>query len=646
MCGICGVFGSSSPEAVAAMVAAMRHRGPDDDGVFSDARVALGMTRLAVIDLSPAAHQPMSDEQDAVWVVYNGETYNFARERAALEDRGHRFRSHSDTEVVLHLYLEFGDAFVKRMRGMFALAVYDRRGGSGRERLLLARDHFGVKPLLYADTPHGLVFASEVKALLASGVVAAEVDAESLWFLLVFGSVPQPRSILAGVHMLPAGHRMIVEHGARRLEAFWQLPGVPHELKELPYAEQVSLVRKSLNVSIAEQIVSDVPIGAFLSGGVDSAALVGLMATATGATVRTFSVGFGAEGSELDETDAAARVARMMGTQHSRIEISGEQVRDRIGDFARALDQPSVNGLNSWLVSAFAAKSVTVAIAGTGGDELFAGYPWFGAVAASPAARGGLFARAVVSAAGVASALPLQPFTHGLAARGAERVSAMRSVSATFSRQLQIMGLAQARTVLGEQLRRALDLRAAERLFERADRWQRGSGNIVSRVSVLCMGTYLQNQLLRDIDAVSMASSLEVRVPFLDVRVVETALSLPSLSKLVGPATAGSGGSYADSGAKRVLIDAVRDLLPPDIASQRKRGFAMPMAAWLRGPLAEVREATLSPRTVAARGLLDPAETGRIHRRFLEGKAHWALVWIPMVMELWCQQVVDAIGQR
>ena len=646
MCGICGVFGSGSTEPVAAMVAAMRHRGPDDHGVFSDARAALGMTRLAVIDLSAAAHQPMLNEQDTVCVVYNGETYNFAHERAALEERGHRFRSHSDTEVVLRLYLEFGDAFVERMRGMFALAVYDRRGGAGRERLLLARDHFGIKPLLYADTAYGLVFASEVKALIASGVVTADVDAESLWFLLTYGSIPQPRSILSGVHMLPAGHRMIVERGARRLEPFWQLPGVRRELEELPYAEQVSVVRKSLNASIAEQIVSDVPIGAFLSGGIDSAALVGLMATATGATVRTFSVGFGAEGSELDETDAAARVARRMGTQHSRIEIRGEQVRDRIGDFARALDQPSVDGLNSWLVSAFAAKSVTVAISGTGGDELFAGYPWFGAVASSPAAREGLVARATVSAAGLASALPLQPFAHGLAARGTERLTAMRSISAAFSRQLQIMGSSQARGALAERLRRNLDRRAAERVFDRADRWQSGTGNIVSRVSVLCMGTYLQNQLLRDIDAVSMASSLEVRVPFLDVRVVETALSLPSSSKLGGPAVAGSDGSYADSGAKRVLIDAVRDVLPADIASQRKRGFAMPMAAWLQGPLAEIREATLSPRVVAARGLLDPSSIDEIHRRFLAGKAHWALVWIPMVMELWCQQVLDAVGQR
>lgn len=646
MCGICGVFGSGLAEAAGAMVAAMRHRGPDDRGVFVDTHAVLGMTRLAVIDLSAAAHQPMSNEQQSVWLVYNGETYNFAREREALEKRGHRFRSHSDTEVALRLYLEFGDAFVQRMRGMFAVAVYDRRGGPGRERMVLARDHIGIKPLLYAETAAGLVFASEIKALLASGLVAPDVDAESLWFLLAFGAVPQPRTILRGVHMLPAGHRLVVERGARRLEPFWVLPGMRREVQRLPYSEQVSLVRRGLEASISDQIVSDVPIGAFLSGGIDSAALVGLMATTTGASVKTFSIGFGGEGRDLDETDDAARVARLMGTQHSRIEIGGEEVRDRIEDFARGLDQPSVDGLNSWLVSAFAAKHVTVAISGTGGDELFAGYPWFGAVAAAPAARRDWRAGAAVATARLASWLPLDLVPRGLPARGVEKLVAMRSVSSAFSRQLQIMGLARARSLLAKPVRSAPDLRSAERVFQHADLLRDPAAGMVSRVSALCIGTYLQNQLLRDIDAVSMASSLEVRVPFLDVDLVETALSLPDSSKLAHPASAHGGGSYADSGAKRVLIDAVRDVLPPGIAQQRKRGFTMPMAAWLRGPLAEIREATLSPRAVAARGLLDPEEIGQIHRRFLEGDAPWVLVWLPMILELWCREVLDAVGQR
>ena len=646
MCGICGVFGSVSAETTQAMVSAMRHRGPDDRGIYVDAAAALGMTRLAVIDLSAAAHQPMSNEQESVWLVYNGETYNFAHERKMLEDRGHKFRSHSDTEVALRLYLEFGDAFVERMRGMFAVAVYDRRGGPGRERLVLARDHFGIKPLLYAETATGLVFASEIKALLASGLVAPDVDAQSLWFLLAFGAVPQPATILQGVQMLPAGHRMIVERGRRRVEPFWRLRAGRREVQGLPYSEHVSLIRQGLEASVSKQIVSDVPIGAFLSGGIDSAALVGLMATTTGATVKTFSIGFGGEGRELDETDDAARVAGMMGTQHSRIEILGDDVRDRIEGFARALDQPSVDGLNSWLVSAFAAKHVTVAISGTGGDELFAGYPWFGAVAAGPAARRSVFARSVVGAAKLASWLPLSLVPPGLPARGAEKLAAMRSVPSAFGRQLQIMGLARARSLLAKGLRSTPDLQSAERVFQQADLLRDAAPDMVSRISALCIGTYLQNQLLRDIDAVSMASSLEVRVPFLDVDLVETALSLPDSSKLARPASAGSGYSYAESGAKRVLIDAVRDLLPPDIASQRKHGFTMPMTAWLRGPLREIREATLSPRAVAARGLLNPEEIKRIHRRFLEGNAPWPLVWLPMILELWCREVLDAAGRR
>jgi len=644
MCGICGVFGTGSAGAVPAMVAAMRHRGPDDSGVFDRPGVALGMTRLAVIDLSPAAHQPMSSADGTVWIVYNGETYNFARERAILEQRGHEFRSHSDTEVVLRLYLEHGDAFVERMRGMFAVAVLDLRSGPGRERLVLARDHLGIKPLLYAETHAGLVFASEMKALLASGVVAPQIDPQALWYLMTFGSVPQPLTLLRNVRMLLPGHRMVVEPGRQRIEAFWSLPGRDRGLRKLPYEEQVTAVRRALEESVAGQIVSDVPVGAFLSGGIDSAALVGLMATTTGATVKTFSIGFGSEGRDLDETDDAARVAGLMGTQHARIEVAGGDVRDRIGGFARALDQPSVDGLNSWLVSAFAAKHVTVAISGTGGDELFAGYPWFGAVAGGIAARRDPGSRGAAAIARLLGRLPPGLFPPGLAARGIERLAGPRSVPAAFSRQLQMMGLAHGCALLAPALRREVDLRMAEQVFAAADQGPGAGAGIISRLSVLCMGTYLQNQLLRDIDAVSMASSLEVRVPFLDVDVVETALSLPDAAKLPRPGMAVSG-SYAQSGAKRVLIDAMSHVLPAEVAQQRKRGFTMPMGAWLRGPLAEMREELLAPQAVARRGLLDPQAVATVHRRFMQDDAPWSLVWMPMILELWCREVLDGAGR-
>src|SRR2546421_283897 len=283
MCGICGVWGSEEREAVGAMVAAMHHRGPDDSGVLSDERATLGMTRLAIIDTSSGGHQPMQTPDGLISVVYNGELYNFREERRLLEARGQTFRSTSDTEVVLRMYEHHGDDFLKRMRGMFALAVYDRRGGPGRERLLLARDQMGIKPLLYARAGERLVFASEIKALLASGLVRADVDPVSLRLLLTYGSVYQPRTILSGVRMLLPAHRLVVESGRERVERYWSLGLDRREgLRQRPYEELVEEVASVLEESVRLQMVSDVPLGAFLSGGLDSSLLVALMARQAG----------------------------------------------------------------------------------------------------------------------------------------------------------------------------------------------------------------------------------------------------------------------------------------------------------------------------------------------------------------------------
>jgi len=643
MCGICGVIGVERPGAVKSMVEAMHHRGPDDNGEIKLATATLGMARLAVIDLTDAGHQPMSNEDGTVWIVYNGETYNYPEERAHLETLGYNFQSHSDTEVVLKLYLEYGDTFLNRLRGIFAVAIYDYRAGIGRERVVLARDHLGVKPLVYADTPNGLVFASEIKALLATGMVEREVDPESLWFLMAYGSVPQPRTILRQVKMIPPGSCLVLEEEKWEVKQYWSLPGETHDLASLDYTEQVAKVRKSLETAVSRQIVSDVPVGAFLSGGIDSTALVGLMARTTGATVKTFSIGFGSEGSSLDETDDAAKVASMMGTQHSRIEITASDISDRLPEFVRALDQPSVDGLNSWMVSDFAAQQVTVAISGTGGDELFAGYPWFGNVAASIPARNDFLARGFSSVARLARKVPLELIPKGIASRAFERAVSASSISSTFARQLQMQGLSQAKAMLGSEIRHKVDLSLSQDVFNDADIFSTTELGGVSRVSALCINTYLKNQLLRDIDAVSMAHSLEVRVPFLDLDVVSTALSLPDQAKLTKPLAAGSGRSYAESGAKRVLIDAVRDLLPEGFDKQEKRGFSMPMATWLLGPLAEWREELLSRDVVRRRGLLDPDNIALLNLRFLSGKASWSQVWVPMIFELWCREVLDGV---
>jgi asparagine synthase (glutamine-hydrolysing) len=605
MCGIGGIVGDVRRDRIAAMVRAMHHRGPDDSGVMIDEGVAFGVTRLAILDLSSAGHQPMWNPDRSICIAYNGELYNFHEQRRLLESRGHAFSSHSDTEVVLRMYEAYGDDFLSRMRGMFALAIFDRRR-PGCERTLLARDQFGIKPLLYARIPGGVVFASEMKALLASRLVNAQPDPAVLPFLLVKGSIPQPMTMLRDVQMLMPAHRLIVEQGELRSERYWQFAIGRHpELQQAEYPELVSVVRSNLEAVTRLQMISDVPVGAFLSGGVDSSTLVALMARLSAHRVKTFSVGYSGEGAVIDETADAARVAQFIGTDHTRVEITGDMVRDRIGHIAAALDQPTVDGVNAYFVSWAARQSVTVAISGTGGDELFAGYPWF-------------------------------TNTYTAAQRGETDV-AMR-----YAHEYLIYNLPDALALLPGHLRAAFD---AGRFVEAAVRWPDALPNatVIDRVTALCLRGYTQNQLLRDIDAVSMSQSLEVRVPFLDTVMADVALSLPTWAKL-DPSAAGLNpyaATYRQLGVKRILIDIGKTLLPPDMDNQPKRGFGMPFDAWLVGPLREVLHDTLSPSTVAARGLFDPKTVTGLMGEYASRRRTWPHVWVPMMTELWCREVLD-----
>lgn len=645
MCGICGSFGSVPGHALESMVEAMRHRGPDDSGIFRDDVVSLGMTRLAVIDLSPLARQPMRNGDGTVWIVYNGETYNFREERAILEGKGHVFASTSDTEVVLRMYERYGDDFLLRIRGMFSLAVYDRREGRGRERLLLARDPIGIKPLLYAHAGGSLLFASEMKAILASGLVSRAFDPESLRLLLTYGSIPQPRTAVKDVRMLPPGHRMIIDGRGERVDRYWTLrTGRRPELGTMPYPELVDAVRTALEESVRLELVSDVPVGAFLSGGVDSSLLVAFMARAGGNRVRTFSVGFEPDGSHLDESDDAARIADHLGTVHTRVLVGGRDVRDRISHFASAIDQPSVDGLNSYFVSLAARAGVTVAVSGTGGDELFAGYPWFLYMAmAEREDRSRPVRTAALRCMGPIARHPLlDPLATG---RYADRLDFLRAGSGFFprvARITRIFGVKGTARVLSPGFRQearlgsepARDLAASDAL---------PSAPMVERISAICLRGYTQNQLLRDIDAVSMAHSLEVRVPYLDPSIVDLALSLPREAKLgdVGRFSGQLYGTYEATGAKRILIDAGRGLLPEGMARQQKRGFGMPFDSWLRGSLREVLRDTLSPASVRRRGLFDGQEVGAVEADFLEGRSAWTRPWLLMITELWCREVLD-----
>lgn len=648
MCGIAGISGYAPPESLSNMVAAMHHRGPDDSGVYRDDGIALGMARLAVIDITAAGHQPMHNRDGSVWIVYNGETYNFQEERSLLEAKGHRFESHSDTEIVLRMYEEYGDDFLLRMRGMFALAIHDKRKGQGRERLLLARDQLGIKPLLYCRTEKHFLFASELRSILASGLVERQVDPEALRLLLTFGSVTQPRTMISGVKMLLPGHRLILENGSERIEQFWRLGvGRRAEVAELPYPELVKLVRDSLEESVRLQMVSDVQLGAFLSGGVDSSLLVALMARNSSHRIKTFSVGFEAEGASMDESGEAERTAKFVGTDHQRVVVTGVQVREHIHRIAGALDQPSVDGVNSYFVSLAARQAVTVAISGTGGDELFGGYPWFITMVANAQRDLNRPIRSRLESV-VSSIARMQTFD-SLACNGrlGRKIQALRNLNGfvpRYARIFQIFGACGAVRFLSPKMR-SMSIIGREPAFDISLADELPKAAPLERVSALCLRGYTQNQLLRDIDAVSMAHSLEVRVPFLDPILTDLALSLPreaKLGSLVGvpnPETA----SYRDTGTKRVLVDAGMGLLPPGMDRQAKRGFDMPLDTWMRGALRDVFDDALSPVTVKKRGLFDEMAVSQLREDFLAGRCGWPQPWLLMMTEIWCREVLDQL---
>lgn len=605
------MIGHPDRDVLERMAAKLRHRGPDATAVFANSEVGLGHTRLAVIDLSEAASQPMADRSARVQIVFNGEIYNYLALRRDLQKRGVQFRTASDTEVVLEAYLVYGLQFVRRLRGIFALAIYDARTDSTQPTVLLARDHLGVKPLLYAGDAARLVFASELKAIIPALLQTPQIDPVALRQLLAWGSVCQPRTMIAGVSMLPAGHTLVVRNGSLSIERFWKpdLDRIP-EARGLPYRETVQQVREHLMDAVASQLVADVPVGAFLSGGIDSALLVAMMKALVG-DVRTFSVGFDAAGVH-DESMEAAAIAHSLGTRHSSAVVTGADVARDLHSIVRGLDQPSVDGVNAYYVAQAARAEVTVALSGTGGDELFAGYPWYHALERRPS--------------GPADQL------RAIRRWGVGR----RRFSRRYGDQYSIFG-ADAQSLLVHDLR--LPAGETDAFRDLGSHDQLAGGTAIERTTAITLGNYTRNQLLRDIDAVSMAHGLEVRVPYLDVPLLDLALSIPDNSKRDPNAIGGE--SYSDSGIKRVLVDIGRELLPAGFADRPKRGFTLPFDRWLHGPLARDLNAALCPVTVRARGLFDPQEVTRVRDAFIAGHIGWTRPWLLMIIELWCSDICD-----
>ena len=646
MCGICGAAWTDerralSGEHLASMMERIVHRGPDDAGTYRDLHAALGFRRLAIVDLE-GGHQPLSNEDGSVWTVFNGEIYNFPALRQRLEARGHTLRSKGDTEVLVHLYEDEGTGMFALLRGMFALAIWD----APRQTLLLARDRLGQKPLLYRHDGLRLVFASELKALLAlpEGDFPRRVDPLAIDQYLTFGYVPAPRTILEGTSKLPPGHFAVWREGALRIESYWN-PDWNLERKR-SIEDDVLELRSTLSDAVREQMIADVPLGAFLSGGIDSTIIVGLMQRASNRPVKTFAIGF--PDPAYDETRYAALAAKHLGTEH-QVFIVEPKAWETLPALAWQFDEPFADSsaLPTWHVARETRRAVTVALTGDAGDELFGGYDRY-------------------------RALALTELFHRLPA------TTRKWIGGTMTRVLPRSGRAKTR------------LRALERLFENindpADARYLGwlttfdeSGRMVlysdpqldrlastaalspdqgatdpatlitracaaanrrDKVTQAMIGdllTYLPGDLLVKVDLASMAHSLECRAPFLDHRVVELAAAMPLDRKL----------RFRPGRSKVVLKRAFADLLPPPIRTRPKMGFGVPVGRWFRTELEQELREILLDRSTLDRGLFRAETVRNLIAEHRDGRReHGHRLWALLMLELWFRQHLDGTASR
>jgi len=625
MCGILGIINlergrPADERAAREMAAAQAHRGPDDEGFYFNGPVALGMRRLAIIDL-PGGHQPMANEDGSVWVVFNGEIYNFAELRAELLERGHQFRTHSDTEVLVHLYEEHGDDLVTRLNGMFAFALWDER----RARLLAARDRMGEKPLYFTDTPGAFVFASELKSLLAHPGVGRRLNLRALRKYLSYEFVPSPHSMIEGVRKLRPAHRLIWERGGWREERYWGLSYEGERLR-LGAEEAAEEVRGRLREAVRLRLVADVPLGVLLSGGIDSSAVAALACEEAGGRVRTFSIAF-AEPS-FDESHYARAVAARLGTEHHEQRFTERDMLAVVPEIPRLLDEPLGDGslIPTFLLSRETRRHVTVALGGDGGDELFAGYPTYVAHRLAGYYRGlpGLLRRGLIEPA--VARLPVSTENLSFDFRAKRFIRGAGLPAGT--RHAVWMGsydaAEQSRLLAPEVLAACPD----EEVFDEVRAYDGLNGaDAVEPMMRLDATHYLPECVLFKVDRASMAASLEVRAPFLDHTLVEFLTRLPVGLKLRGLTT------------KYVLKRAMRGRLPREVTDRPKKGFGMPVAKWVKGELRPLVRETFSPERLRRRGLFNPDYVSRLLDEHEGGRAdHRKLIWTLLMFELWPQE--------
>jgi asparagine synthase (glutamine-hydrolysing) len=623
MCGIAGYVGAAPPDLLPAMVRLLKHRGPDDEGVHAEPGLGLGMSRLAIIDLT-TGRQPMGSPDGSTWIIFNGEVYNHRELRARLEACGHIFRTRSDTEVILEAYREYGDACVDKLRGMFAFALWDRP----RRRLLLARDRMGKKPLYYWHRGNVFLFASEIKALLCHPAIARELDWQAFRHYLAFGYTPRERSIFADIAKLPPGHRAVFSDGRLSLARYWALP--TGNAARIPAAEVPALVRHELREAVRLRLESDVPLGIFLSGGIDSSAIVASMREVTSQRIATFSVGFGQTAPGFDELPYARLVARRFETDHHE-EILEPAVGELLPRIVDHFDEPFADSsvVPTYVVAQATAQHVKVALSGVGGDEAFAGYPRHLGLSLSQ-----LYAQLPhgVRMLGVTASALLTRESEASRAW----VSWGRRFLAGGFEPLPERYIGWTRFFSDADLARLATPALRGHWAGPVDAEQReafaryGHGDPVDGAFRVDLATYLPDDLLAMADRMGMAHSLEVRAPLCDHHLIEQSLGIPPALKL------------PRWRLKGLLKAAFADVLPPEILAHRKQGFMIPLARWLRNELRPNLQDLLAPQCVRARGLFDPATVAALMHQHLTGRRNHAdRLWTLMMAELWMRHYLD-----
>ncbi|MDT7540278.1 MAG: hypothetical protein QOE33_182 [Acidobacteriota bacterium] len=630
MCGIAGFVNTrDAPPAreradvLERMLSVITHRGPDDQGTLVADHVALGMRRLSIIDLA-GGHQPISNEDDSVTIVFNGEIYNFKELHAELEARGHRFRTHSDTEAIVHAYEEYGAACVEHLRGMFAFAIWDAR----KKELFLARDRVGKKPLYYALTPRGtLVFGSELKSLLEHTEIEREINPQAVDAYLTFGYVPDPLCILRGVNKLPPGHHLTYANGSLALKQYWDFEFAHDDGAKTRRAEDyLEELRALLDESVRIRLIADVPLGAFLSGGIDSSAVVGLMARHTDRPVKTFSIGFNED--SYDELKYARVTARHFNTEHHEFVVTPDIVQ-LIDELAWHFDEPFADpsALPTYMVSKLAREHVTVALSGDGGDELFAGYTRY----LVEQQRTSFERVPRVVREGLMRPLS-QRLPHGAWGRNYLHNVSLDAVD----RFLDSV------SVFTRLTKRALYTHAFAAQLRDDESTGATFRSLAARVQTdepldallyLDSKTYLPGDILTKVDRMSMAVSLEARAPLLDHKLIEFVARIPAHLKLRGGET------------KHIFKRAISDFVPAEILHRPKQGFGVPIQQWINAQLREQMRDTLTDHRARSRGYVDPAYVAQLLSEHERGRRdHAAPLWSLFMLELWHRIFIDDAG--